>query len=208
MKIGIDVDECLINLVDNFLDFNREKYKIDVKREDVFCYDFWEIFKIPKKEAYRRMDEFFNSKFFERVSPVDGAKKAIYELSKNRENKLYVITSRPIHIKNKTKEQLEGFFGEVFYDISHTDEYSDFERQISEVNRKTKKVRVCQDRKIDVLIEDSLKNALECAEGVEGIEILLMNQPWNKNGNLPSNVYRVYSWEEILIKIKEIKNEF
>jgi len=174
----------------------------DVKRENVFSYDFWEVFGISKEEAYKRMDKFFETEYFEGVMPVDGAQESIELLSKT--NELHVITSRPISIKDKTKEWIERYFGKIFFGIYHTDEYSGFGRRTILDGKKTRKVEVCRELNVNVLIEDSLMNAVQCAQG-RGIErVLLMNQPWNQDGRLPEKVKRVYGWNEIIEKIEEM----
>ena len=188
MRIGVDCDEVLLKLIESYLEFNREKYGICLRREQVVSYHIWGVLDVSKQEADRRMDEFFESEFFERVSPVEDAQYSVSFLSK--ENNLLVITSRPLKIKNQTARSLKKFFGDVFSGIYHTDEYSKFRRRPDSI-KKTRKVEVCKDRRVDVLIEDSLKNSIDCAE--EGIveRVLLLDAPWNQNGSLPKNVKRV-----------------
>ena len=46
------------------------------------------------------------------------------------------------------------------------------------------------------MVDDSLEHALDCSEN--GIKVLLFNQPWNQNGELPKSITRVYNWKEVL----------
>ena len=43
-------------------------------------------------------------------------------------------------------------------------------------------------------MEDTLHNAMDCANN--GIEVLLLNQPWNKSEINHEKIKRVYSWKE------------
>jgi|SRR3989344_5882986 len=194
MKIGIDCDEVLVNLVGPFLEFNRERYGKVVERAGVFSYDFSEVLGITKDEDYKRFSEFFNSDYVSRILPLEGSQKAIIILSKR--NELYVITSRPLSIKDATKKLIESNYGGSFLEIHHTDEITDFTFKKADGKRRTLKVDICKKLNVELMIEDSLDKAISCAEG--GINTFLMDTPWNQNGTLPKNIKRVYGWEHIL----------
>ena len=56
------------------------------------------------------------------------------------------------------------------------------------------------DNKIDILIDDSPKNILEASKK---ISVLCFDNPYNKSIN-GDNIKRVYSWYDILNKIKQL----
>ena len=60
---------------------------------------------------------------------------------------------------------------------------------------------VCKELGVEVMIEDSLSQAKEIAPCVR--KIFLLDCPWNQ-GDLPMNVARVYSWDEIVEGLGEL----
>ena len=55
--------------------------------------------------------------------------------------------------------------------------------------------------KVELIIEDSLETAEECASS--GLRVLLFDCPWNQNSNLPEGIMRVKSWKEIVEKTEK-----
>ncbi len=58
------------------------------------------------------------------------------------------------------------------------------------------KLQICEKVKIDFLIDDAFKTAIEFASA--DIPVLLFNQPWNQVDKLPENVTRVKDWNEVV----------
>ena len=56
------------------------------------------------------------------------------------------------------------------------------------------KGEVCKKLNIELMIDDHLKYANQCAE--IGINVYLLNCPWNK-GDFPG-IKRVYSWQDLI----------
>jgi uncharacterized HAD superfamily protein len=52
---------------------------------------------------------------------------------------------------------------------------------------------------ITIMIDDNLPTVIECAE--KGIKALLLDHPWNQTESLPTDVTRVFSWDEIVYDI-------
>ena len=50
------------------------------------------------------------------------------------------------------------------------------------------------DNNINLIIEDSLIHAIECAKN--GIKVILLNKGWNQ-GELHTNITRINSWKEV-----------
>ncbi|MEK6826183.1 MAG: hypothetical protein AABX90_00975, partial [Nanoarchaeota archaeon] len=68
--------------------------------------------------------------------------------------------------------------------------------QWSKVSRGRSKAEVCREIGIDAIVEDSLEYAQECA--VEGKKVVLLDCPWNQSEDLPPNIHRAKSWNEVL----------
>lgn len=189
--IGVDCDEVLAELIDSYLKFNQKEYGEFIEKKDILTYDLWKIFNIPREESYQRMNNFFNSYYFDEINPVEFSSEITKTISKNHD--LIVVTSRPSFSKIKTKMFIKANFPNTFNEIFHTDEFS---LPYFSKNKQTRKTQVCRNLKIDILIEDSLKKSIDCSDIVD--KIFLINRPWNYSDNIPSNIIRVEDWRQIL----------
>lgn len=183
MKIGIDLDDIVWEHFRPVLDYINEKKQTNFKFEDLNSFKIWESFSISREDAFDLVKAFHDSGKIDDVALIDGAKDAINDLAKD--NELFFVTSRASYFKEQTLKLLKkhGFEIPVF-----------FSRHMNEGIGKTK-FEICIDEKIEVLIEDSLTHALECAEG--GIKVLLLDKPWNQRVE-HKNIIRVKTWEEVL----------
>ena len=99
-------------------------------------------------------------------------------------------------MRRKTQEWLESHFAGKFSAAHFCNHYTG--------GMPVRKSEVCSNRKIQILIEDSLIHLMESkATGVYGI---LLDQPWNEvpeSRELPRGIERVKTWEGILEKVKQ-----
>jgi len=186
-KIGIDIDEVLVDLLNPFCNYHNENHGSSLVKEDFKTSNLWETFGGTREEAIEKVRNFFESNHFEDLIPIFGAKEAIHLLSLKYE--LEIVTSRPKYVKNKTLNWLEEYFPELFFNFHFTDHFSPGEIY-------TSKSKICFDQNIEILIEDNLEYALDCVS--KGIFVLLFDCPWNQSEKLPENIWRVKSWEEIV----------
>lgn len=193
MRIAIDVDEVLSNTMPKVCKFHNEKYGTNFKVDDFFSYDWEEVWGGTTNDTTKKWFDFFkiNKNKFE---TIDGAKESVNELSKK--NKLIVISARQIEFKEHTINWLEKEFPSFFEKIILTNDFAVSGKRIS-------KREICDKENIDILIEDQLKHALDCAS--EKRKVILFNYPWNQNKKLSKNIYRVNNWKEAM---KLIKNDF
>ncbi len=189
MKIGVDIDEVLADLMNPLVRFHNENYGTNFSREHFTSFNLWETWGGTKEEAYKKVYDFFHSDFFNDISVTNGSKEATNFLS--IKNDLVIISSRPDYIKDKTIQWVNKNFPGTFSEVYFTYEWSR--------NGKTRKKDICLDKNVSVLIEDDLNKAIECASNKT--KVFLYNCPWNQNKNLQKKILRVYSWEDILEKL-------
>jgi uncharacterized protein len=183
MKIGIDMDEVIANQMQKLCEFyNLKKGKL-YSEKDFHTYNWWEVWGISREEAENIDKEFKNSELFNKIEPVEGAIDTITLLSKT--NKLFIITSRPEKITEKTKEWVLRYLGGNI-DIIHSGDFW---------GKKKSKLEICRELGVELMIEDHIKYSKECAEN--GVKVILIDKPWNKDLN-HDNITRVKSWKEIL----------
>jgi uncharacterized HAD superfamily protein len=188
MKIGIDIDEVITKFIEGYLKIYNEKYDKRVCFEDVITYDLWECLSISEQEAYKISDEFYDSKDFENVNFIEGAKDSINELSKN--NEVILVTSRPLKIRGKT----EKFFKENFPNNNFKILFSG-----DRFGKGKSKLDICEEEAIGIIIEDEPKYALSCAQ--KGIKVFLLDKPWNQDIE-HENVVRVNNWKQVMELLK------
>lgn len=189
MKIGIDIDDVIVEFARVYLIKYTEKYGKEFDFENLFSFNLWEPLKISKEEDFSLADEYYDSSDFENIPLLEKAKESILELSKYHE--LIFITSRPLKIKEKTLSYLNKHFSGINHNIFFTNDI--FKNQIKS------KVEVRIQENVDFMIEDNKDYALSCANN--GINIILFDKPWNKNIE-HENIRRVDNWKEAMIILK------
>ncbi len=189
MKLGIDVDNVVVDLHKGFFDFYNSNFSPPMNFnafEDYYLRTFLEL---TKEEELALWNEYHDSAFFDKVPFIEGARDAIEFL--RRENELFFITARHSSWKEKTNRFFRDNFGEVNI-IFSGDVYGGQSKDV-----------ICSNLGVNILIEDHKEHSKEYAE--KGIKILLLDKPWNK-GVEHENITRVYTWQEILTKLGEMKN--
>lgn len=195
MKIGIDLDDVLIETFSPFLKFYNKKFNTKYALNDITSYFIWEIGLFETKEdAIKEVTGFQNSEEVGKVTLNEGVLEALRILS--QKNKLLIVTSRHEELKDKTNEVVGNYFKEFNFSVIYSGDLH---------GGKKSKAEICLENNCEIMIEDNSETALNCAE--RGIKTILFNKPWNKNCEEHKNIIRVNNWGEILEKIKEIKNE-
>ena len=193
MKIGIDMDEVVVEFFRYFLDFYNQKSGKNFQYEDWHSYNFWEVFGGTKEEAIGLVEEFYETEFFDNLEFIFGAEKSIKELYKN--HNLKIITARPKKLKEKTERFLDKYFSEENIEVIYSKD--GYEEHLD-------KGEICKSRGVELMIEDHKNYALSCTE--KGINVLLFDKPWNQNNgaDLPKEVIRVRGWGQILVEVNKL----
>lgn len=193
MHIGVDMDEVLVEHMEAFLDYHNYNYGTKLEKKDMFSYSLNKVIGGSDQETRKKLLHFFESDFFHNMKMVSGARTAIAQLAK--EHQLSVVTARPLVIREQTEQFITHKFPSLFSSVNLTNQWHG-------VGEKRNKSEVCKEKKISIMIDDSLKHALDCAS--QGIYVLLadFNYPWNQTTEkLPENIKRVHSWKEIITEI-------
>lgn len=192
-KIGIDIDEVLANHLEKLNEFYYKKTGKKYVEEDYHSYNWWEVWGMTKEQAIKIDKEFKKSNLFKEILPIEGAVDAIKQLS--LKNELFVITSRPSETRELT---LNWFFNHFNLRISilHSGDFWGKNKSKSEI---------CKEQGISIFIEDNLHYALDCAKN--GINVFLLDKPWNKNYEKHENITKVNNWKEIMEKLNVERGE-
>lgn len=122
---------------------------------------------------------------------ICGAYSTLLQLANNY--RMIVITGRSESKRKQTEEWLDANFPKLFSAVYFTNA---FLGKPEEVERK--KSDICIDVGVDVLIDDSVGEAIEVSSF--GIQVLLFDRPWNRL-SIPTRVYRVKDWNRVLSKL-------
>lgn len=187
MLIAFDIDDVLSDLVPALARFHNERYGTSLRKEDFHSYRFAEVLGGTDEEAIKKIWEFLDNPLFAQVPPTKDSVEVIKELAKK--HRIISITSRHRKYEDLTREWIARHFpnciGSIYF--SHNS-YVDF-------GNNKRKVDYCLEFNVKTLVEDSLEYAIECRKA--GIDVLLLDQPWNKSESL-EGIVRVRNWQEIL----------
>ncbi len=202
MIIGVDLDDVLGDFVGGLCQYHNREYGTSFKKDDFHSFKFWEVWGGNKKQAVDKVSDFYETPEFKNLEPMEGAQEAVDYLSQDHE--LRVVTSRPpfiekdgepIFLEEKTKKWLDENFPNKFSEIYFAN------NDYIEGSKKTKeKLEYCLDSDIDILVEDALQHMEKYCQN-KITKVFLSDSPWNQGKELPENVERVYSWDEIVRKV-------
>lgn len=191
--VGVDFDDVLLDFTYGLIRFHNERYGTTIGWEDHSNVNLWEVWNCSKEESIERVLEFYEHELHFQSPPIEKAVEAIGELAKKYS--VIVVTSRPDYVREKTLEWLYKHFPkEHFEDICFTNLFAGK----GEVKRKS---HVCEERGIEIFIEDFVHNAEDIAS--IGKKVLLFDKPWNRNAPEHPKIRRVHSWPEILEVIED-----
>ncbi|MCH7562145.1 MAG: hypothetical protein IIC67_12455 [Thaumarchaeota archaeon] len=185
MKIAFDIDDTLVDFNSAFLRHYNGKYGTDFKIEEGYHY---EHLGISREQNIIEMEEFFKSEDFKNMTLLPGVKESMAKI----QGEHAIVTARPaylLEITNFHQTKLETAFP-VFFSFNNFSQTGD-----------KSKSEICVKEGYDIIVEDNVKNAIECAE--KGIKSILIVHPWTKTENLPESVIQVNNWEEILQILKK-----
>ena len=194
MKIGIDIDEVVVECAKHFLTIHKDKTGVDFACDSLFSYNLWEPVNITKEEALKYFEEFGERGVYTNPVLISFAREAIDALFVG--NKIIFITSRPEKVRKETEALLTKIFKGRDFGVFYS---GDFHKGGNKL-----KSEICLENNCSFLLEDQASIAEDCAK--KGIKVILFDKPWNQKGGSHKNIYRVSDWKGVLDKMGEIKD--
>lgn len=194
-NILLDIDGCIANFNTGFMSYLNQKYNAgrDPNEEPhTYIFEEWGLDHINMEEASQN---FITSGGFRRLEPYPGAKEFVDKLMSL--GNVHIVTARIGDFKNKFSQEV---IDQIKNDTINW--FSDYDIPTNGgVIFDHKKVDLCLDQGISVLIEDKLSTVLDAAKN--GIHAILVNRAWNQH---PSRlrVYRTYNYDQILDIVRKI----
>jgi uncharacterized HAD superfamily protein len=195
-RIAVDCDDVLVDFMGGLADWHNKSYGTQLTKEDFRDgLDMSSVVGLTREEGIERIMQYVRllNECKNRISPaISGAREALNYLH-NEGFDFALVTARSSYSEPATFEEMRfkfpGLFSEIYFSLN---------KAFGGVQRKSK-AQICLDERLDLLIEDTPRTALECADA--GIYVLLFNQPWNQKCSRHPNIKRVRSWDEVVLSI-------
>lgn len=175
-KIFIDIDCTVNNYAELWCKKLNEKFKKNVKYEDIIRYDINAVFQISQKATLSVIDD----QFYDELKVLNLVHKNLKKLIEKGFN-IYFVTSTP-----PNEAQMKANW------IKQNFPYID-----------SKSIIYAEDKSVlagDFFIDDNTYHIIES----ECKHKFIFTQPWNEFAAIHENVVRVYDWDQIYRKIIEI----
>lgn len=180
IKIGIDLDSVLNDLLPYWLHYYNEDYNDDIKTENVHV---WEIDSVVKKECGKNIFKYILMPgFFRNIPVIKDSQKVTEWLSTFDEFELYVVTAYTPDVCKDKADWLAEYFPHI----------------------KQENIIFCNDKSLinlDFLIDDSPYNCIN----FQG-EYIVYDYPYNRC--LKDKFARVRNWREIQDFFKRVINQY
>lgn len=196
MRIGIDLDDVLIDLNLPLATYHNATYGTNYHPSEIRSFRFEEVWKCTTEEVYQRLNLFHETYLPHQIPPMDGAVDTLQRLKGTHE--FFIVTGRSPTIQRRTEEIINYYFPSLINEIHFTGKPG------YHVHSKTK-AEVCKSLSIEMFIEDNHTWAHEIA-GNE-IPVFLFNRPWNQEPVTHSNITRVETWNQIETHIQTMEKK-
>lgn len=188
-RIAIDMDEVLFPMIKPLAKHYSSKYKKAVPAKLPKTYNYSQYFNITEMESKCLVESFYYSDYSKNVKPLQYSVDTMKLLAE--ENLLYVVTGRQTYDQciNVTHDLLNEYFNGIFDDVYFTNSYSLY-------GSETPKSEICEKLDIDVFIDDSVYNCIECQKLLNLKSIVFGEYPWNED----TTITKIKSWEKENLK--------
>lgn len=187
-RIAIDMDEVLFPMIKPLAKHYSSKYNKSIPAKLPKKYNYSQYFNMSEKESKHLVESFYYSEH-SNVKPLQHSVDAMKSLAE--ENLLYVVTGRQTYNQciNVTHDLLNEYFNGIFDDVYFTNSYSLHGPEIP-------KSEICEKLGIDLFVDDSVCNCIECQNKLNLRSIVFGEYPWNEH----TTITRIKSWENENLK--------
>lgn len=236
--VAVDLDDTLSHTTEALIAWHNDTYKTNLKHSDFHTQNLWEVWGGSREEACQKVREFYTSKHFMDLQPINDYALESLRMLKRRRFSLVIVTSRQQLVAEETKRWVDkcypgghslplnepiasGFFTKtymvpldpflgVFDSIYFCNLYLTHAEQQDLISKP--KSAILREINAELLVEDSLEHALECAQ--VGVPVLLFDREGSYGWNhiniegkrpqeadamiLPRNVTRIKTWKQVI----------
>jgi 5'(3')-deoxyribonucleotidase len=188
MKIAIDIDGVLLDIIVVYCEIYNKRYGTSYQKKDITSWDFFKNWTISEEEAFDIFYEIYadsmNVPFIDENAPK----------TLKRINELYdvdIVSARLPEYRSAIVNKLN------LHNVREGIQYV----ELILLHHKPYDIKIKQN--YDIYVDDN-PNLVEPIKRLKNRTLLLFDQPWNQESICENNVYRVYDWNEINEKIREL----
>ncbi|MBD3216148.1 MAG: hypothetical protein GF311_26275 [Candidatus Lokiarchaeota archaeon] len=190
MKIAVDVDGVLLDLMVTYCEIYNEQFETDYTKKDVIRWDFFEEWDINENQAFEIFHEIYENSF--EIPLID--EYALFVLEQiNKSHHVDIVSAR--------SEQFTSQLGGTLK--SHGINQGIHYRHLILVHEKPYDIKLRLN--YDLYIDDNPHLANAIRERNDEV-LLLYDQPWNRVIDESENIIRVFNWKEIHHDIRNLEN--
>ena len=190
MKIAVDVDGVLLDIITPYTKLYNQLYNAAHKKEDVKKWEFYLDWNLTEEEAFKIFYEIYNNAISVSLTDKEAPK---YLQLLNQEHEIDIVSARSFRFKMQLKDKLEQC------DITKGIHYKD----LILVDPKPYDLKF--QLNYDVFIDDNPHLVDPVKERARSI-LLLFDQPWNRDSVCNDKAIRVKDWKEVYSQIKIFTN--
>jgi len=183
VNLGFDIDGVIANFAVPLIEVIEKRYSLTLAEKNLYCFNLNVVLGITKEEETLLINDVLK----EEIPLYVGAKETLEQLSKEGHS-ILLLTGRWSHLLSTTQSWLKQ--NGISYDELH----------FLEIGKKHQ----ANIKDLDVIVEDSLEDALEWNCKVKNI--LIYDQPYNQTFNVKRLTKRVYNWREIYSEIQLLQS--
>ncbi len=191
MKISVDVDGVLFDIMILYCKIFNKRYKTDYNKKHVIQWDFFIDWNIEREDAFAIFREIYETPAH--VPLTDQNAPQILE-KLNKDNKIDIVSARTKKFRPQLEKELSvhGIEKGRHYDklILVDDTPKDIKLQL----------------KYDIYIDDNPFLA-DAIKNVKNSTLLLYEQPWNRMVKTCFNIKKVSNWKEIFEYFTQLKDD-
>ncbi|NTW14166.1 MAG: hypothetical protein HGA31_03995 [Candidatus Moranbacteria bacterium] len=191
-KVGVDLDDVLLDLSTALCAFHNARHGTDLVRDDYTDYDLRKMWGCTRTEVIDRIEAFYDSPEHEEALPIHGAYEVLESLAGTHE--FIIVTAKPERLRDMTDRWIGLHFPGIFESIHFVGNYH-LHPEIQ-----TRKRDICVTLDIGTFIDDALSNARDLAPALD--RVFLLDSPWNREEVGYPSVTRVFSWDDIRVKLR------
>jgi uncharacterized HAD superfamily protein len=189
MKIAVDVDGVLLDLMERFCEVFNTQSKTNFSKDVITDWEFFHIFNISEQKAYEIFHLLYedskNLPFIDHEAPI-------YLKALKKMHKIDIVSARDGKFKKELQMKLAS------HGIKKESHYENL------ILVESKPYDIKLDLNYDLFIDDN-PNLVEPISQEKNKYLLLYSQPWNKHINTAKNVIRVNNWQEIFEFVKKLE---
>ena len=188
MRIAVDIDGVLLDLVITFCEIFNERYNTHYRKEDVSNWEFFNDWNITEEEAFEIFFQIYENTMDVPFIDKDASE---YMRKLNINHDVYILSARTSQYKSQIIEKLNN----------HNVKLGVHYNELILVHHKPYDQK--QNYKFDVYIDDN-PHLAETIEKTKGRYLLLYDQPWNQDFVCKNNIIRVHNWKEVYDTINSL----